>query len=133
MSDVVPFEPRPIGPPGATPPNRPSVPEGYPEVRNEGLSFRDYIAVFRRQIWIILGSLAVFAGAASYIVLTAPPAYRAEAVVRLMDTRRQMTGGGSLVAFHVGGGRPEAFALLNRLGLIGISNNLGDENGRAHV
>ena len=40
--------------------------------------------------------------------------------------RRQMTGGGSLVAFRVGGGRPEAFAVLNRLGLIGISNNLGD-------
>ena len=40
--------------------------------------------------------------------------------------RRQMTGGGSLVAFTVGGGRARAFAVLNRLRLIGISNNLGD-------
>ena len=40
--------------------------------------------------------------------------------------RRQMKGGGSLVAFRVGGGRAEAFAVLNRLQLIKISNNLGD-------
>jgi O-succinylhomoserine sulfhydrylase len=40
--------------------------------------------------------------------------------------RRQMKGGGSLVAFRVGGGRADAFAALNRLELIGISNNLGD-------
>ena len=40
--------------------------------------------------------------------------------------RRQMNGGGSLVAFRVGGGRAEAFAVLNRLQLIRISNNLGD-------
>jgi O-succinylhomoserine sulfhydrylase len=40
--------------------------------------------------------------------------------------RRQMKGGGSLVAFQVGGGRREAFTVLNRLNLIKISNNLGD-------
>lgn len=40
--------------------------------------------------------------------------------------RRQMQGGGSLVAFHVGGGRAEAFRVMNRLRLIKISNNLGD-------
>jgi O-succinylhomoserine sulfhydrylase len=40
--------------------------------------------------------------------------------------RRQMKGGGSLIAFRVGGGRREAFAVLNRLELIKISNNLGD-------
>ncbi len=40
--------------------------------------------------------------------------------------RRQMKGGGTLVAFRVGGGRAEAFAVLNRLQLIKISNNLGD-------
>jgi O-succinylhomoserine sulfhydrylase len=40
--------------------------------------------------------------------------------------RRQMSGGGTLVAFRVGGGRAEAFAVLNRLRLIKISNNLGD-------
>jgi O-succinylhomoserine sulfhydrylase len=40
--------------------------------------------------------------------------------------RRQMASGGGLVALRVGGGQPRAFAVLNRLRLIGISNNLGD-------
>jgi len=40
--------------------------------------------------------------------------------------RRQMSGGGNLVAFRTGGGRARAFAVLNRLRLILISNNLGD-------
>jgi O-succinylhomoserine sulfhydrylase len=35
-------------------------------------------------------------------------------------------GGGSLVAFAVKGGRKAAFAMLNKLDLIDISNNLGD-------
>jgi O-succinylhomoserine sulfhydrylase len=40
--------------------------------------------------------------------------------------RRQMASGGGLVAFRVGGGQARAFHVLNRLGLIAISNNLGD-------
>jgi O-succinylhomoserine sulfhydrylase len=40
--------------------------------------------------------------------------------------RRQMSGGGGLVAFRTGGGQARAFAALNRLRLIAISNNLGD-------
>ena len=40
--------------------------------------------------------------------------------------RRQMQGGGTLLAFHVGGGRAQAFEIINRLRLIRISNNLGD-------
>lgn len=40
--------------------------------------------------------------------------------------RRQMRGGGGLVAFRVGGGQACAFAVQNRLRLISISNNLGD-------
>ena len=39
---------------------------------------------------------------------------------------RQMTGGGTLVSFEVAGGRAGAFALMNALELIDISNNLGD-------
>jgi len=39
---------------------------------------------------------------------------------------RQMTRGGTLIAFEVEGGKAEAFAFLNRLGIIKISNNLGD-------
>ena len=40
--------------------------------------------------------------------------------------RRQMTGGGSIVAFAPKGGKEAAYRLLNGLRLIDISNNLGD-------
>ena len=40
--------------------------------------------------------------------------------------RRQMAGGGTIVTFEVDGGRDEAFATLNGLSVIDISNNLGD-------
>lgn len=40
--------------------------------------------------------------------------------------RRQMDGGGGLLAVQVGGGQARAFEVQNRLRLIAISNNLGD-------
>jgi O-succinylhomoserine sulfhydrylase len=40
--------------------------------------------------------------------------------------RRQMSGGGGVLALRTGGGQVRAFAVLNRLRLIAISNNLGD-------
>jgi O-succinylhomoserine sulfhydrylase len=40
--------------------------------------------------------------------------------------RRQMSGGGGVVALRTGGGQSRAFAVLDRLRLIAISNNLGD-------
>ncbi len=40
--------------------------------------------------------------------------------------RKQMTGGGTLVAFEVEGGKAAAFAFANKLTIVGISNNLGD-------
>ena len=40
--------------------------------------------------------------------------------------RRQMSGGGTLIAFEVAGGKAAAFRLANALSVIGISNNLGD-------
>ena len=40
--------------------------------------------------------------------------------------RRQMSGGGTLVTFEVTGGKAGAFALMNALRLIAVSNNLGD-------
>ena len=39
---------------------------------------------------------------------------------------KQMTGGSTLIAFEVKGGKSEAFRVLNALQLILISNNLGD-------
>jgi O-succinylhomoserine sulfhydrylase len=38
----------------------------------------------------------------------------------------QMSGGGSMVTFEVAGGKEGAFAVMNALRLIAISNNLGD-------
>jgi len=40
--------------------------------------------------------------------------------------QRQMSNGGSLLAFTLDGGRETAFRLLNSLRMIDISNNLGD-------
>jgi O-succinylhomoserine sulfhydrylase len=39
---------------------------------------------------------------------------------------RQMSDGGTLVSFDIMGGKAAAFRLLNALGLVDISNNLGD-------
>ena len=40
--------------------------------------------------------------------------------------RRQMLGGGTVVTFTIDGGKKEAFAVMNALRLVDISNNLGD-------
>ena len=37
-----------------------------------------------------------------------------------------MTGGGTVVTFDVRGGKEQAFAVMNALRLVDISNNLGD-------
>jgi O-succinylhomoserine sulfhydrylase len=39
---------------------------------------------------------------------------------------RQMSGGGTMLAFEIEGAKNEAFAFANGLSIIGISNNLGD-------
>lgn len=40
--------------------------------------------------------------------------------------QRQMAAGGTIIAMHLDGGRPQAQALLDALAIIDISNNLGD-------
>ncbi len=40
--------------------------------------------------------------------------------------KRQMSGGGTLIAFEIAGGKPAAFAVARELELIKISSNLGD-------
>lgn len=44
---------------------------------------------------------------------------------------KQMTQGGTLIAFSVNGARAEAFKVLNSLNLVDISNNLGDTKSLA--
>jgi O-succinylhomoserine sulfhydrylase len=43
----------------------------------------------------------------------------------------QMSGGGTLVAFELKGGKQAAFKLLNALNIVTISNNLGDTKSLA--
>lgn len=40
--------------------------------------------------------------------------------------RRQMTGGGTVVTFELDGDKADAFAVMNALQIVDISNNLGD-------
>ena len=40
--------------------------------------------------------------------------------------RRQMSGGGTVVTFTLDGGKEQAFAFMNALQVVDISNNLGD-------
>jgi O-succinylhomoserine sulfhydrylase len=40
--------------------------------------------------------------------------------------RRQMRGGGTVVTFAIDGGKDDAFAVMNALQIVDISNNLGD-------
>jgi O-succinylhomoserine sulfhydrylase len=42
-----------------------------------------------------------------------------------------MSGGGTLVAFELKGGKQAAFKLLNALNIVTISNNLGDTKSLA--
>lgn len=44
---------------------------------------------------------------------------------------RQMTRGGTMIAFELAGGRDQAFKFLNALEIIDISNNLGDSRSIA--
>ena len=43
----------------------------------------------------------------------------------------QMSGGGTIVAFELKGGKDAAFAMMNAFQIIGISNNLGDTKSLA--
>ncbi len=45
--------------------------------------------------------------------------------------RRQMAGGGTVVTFEVPGGKHAAFAVLDALAVVDISNNLGDAKSLA--
>jgi O-succinylhomoserine sulfhydrylase len=111
---------------------------------------KDYLAVFLRQTgpaispfnaWIMLKSLEtmplrVRAQCASAAAVADHLAKQAGLTGVLYPFRpdfpqaalagRQMTGGGQVVTFTVEGGKAAAFAFLNALRLVKISNNLGD-------
>jgi O-succinylhomoserine sulfhydrylase len=45
--------------------------------------------------------------------------------------QRQMAGGSTLVAFELAGGKEAAFAMMNAMTLVAVSNNLGDSKSLA--
>ena len=45
--------------------------------------------------------------------------------------QRQMSGGGTLIAFELAGGKAAAFAMMNAMRIVAVSNNLGDSKSLA--
>jgi hypothetical protein len=117
MSDIVPFNPR--GLPAQRDPGFARTPaEGYPaEVVTESAGIKEYLAIVRRQLWIVLSFVAVCLGATAYMVLSAPPKFMANSVVRLADARRAMTGNGEGSAYEQVLGR-ETDVLLSQVQVL---------------
>lgn len=90
MSELVPYNPRALQRPSSG--SQGQIPESYPEPVSESTSLREYLAIVRRQWMIVATILAIAVGSTLYIVLSAAPRYRANAVVRLADARRALTG-----------------------------------------
>jgi succinoglycan biosynthesis transport protein ExoP len=123
MSELVPYNPRALQRPFPGPQS--PVPEGYPEPANESTSLREYLAIVRRQWVIVAGILAVAVGSTAYIVLSAAPRYRANAVVRLADSRRALTGGAGEGAYDEVLGR-ETDVLLSQIQVLTSRATVGE-------
>jgi len=129
MSDIVPFQPRNV--PSPRDPGFPRTPaEGYPEVPVESTGIKDYLGIVRRQLWVVLAIVAVCLGLTSWIVLRAPDKYMANAVVRLADTRRAMTGNAEGGSYEQVLGR-EADVLLSQVQVLQSRQIAGDAVDRA--
>ena len=92
MSDIVPYRPG-----GYTPPPReiipPGYPEGYAEPQSDNAGVREYFAIVRRQIWLVLAVVIIVVGPTVYSVMQIAPRYRAVSTIRLADdARRQLAG-----------------------------------------
>jgi tyrosine-protein kinase Etk/Wzc len=123
VSNIVPYDPHPaaIREVGGT---RPPGYDGYPEQEAEGLGIKEYLAIVRRQLWLVLPITLICGGIAAYLVYTAPPRYRAVSVVRLADTRRAWTAGAEVGAYDQVLGR-EADVLLSQIQVLMSRQNVG--------
>ena len=74
-------------------------PEQFTEVEPSA-SISDYLAIIRRQWWVVLSIAAIAVGISFYVVLSAPPRYRAVSVIRLADTRRAVAGDAAAGAYE---------------------------------
>jgi len=129
VSDIVPFNPR--GLPTQRDPVFPRTPtEGYPEIAGESTGIKDYLALVRRQLWVVLSIVAVCLGLTAWVVLRAPDRYMATAVVRLADTRRAMTGNAEGGSYEQVLGR-EADVLLSQVQVLQSRQIASDAVDRA--
>lgn len=94
MGGLVPFHPRDSLAQSDSP-QRHSIPDGYPQERVNPRTVSEYLALIRRQKWIVLASALFFLGLAAWRVSGSLPLYSANAVIRLADARKAMTGGAS--------------------------------------
>lgn len=91
MSDLIAFNGRsPDDPPH---PSGQNGFRGIPEDDGESVDLRELLAVFRRQVWVVLGITTVVFGGMVFIVVRHIPQYQASATVRLQDERRALAGG----------------------------------------
>lgn len=93
MAELIPYRPNPYGgPPREAQGSPPGYPESYPEPPADSAGLREYVAIVRRQIWLVLAVLTLAVGTTVHNVMKVPDRYRAVSTVRLADPARNLTG-----------------------------------------
>jgi polysaccharide biosynthesis transport protein len=69
-----------------------SAAHAQPKTATEFAGIREYLAIVRRHIWVVLGILAVSIAYTGNQARKEVPLYRASSTVRLVDSRRAITG-----------------------------------------
>jgi capsular exopolysaccharide synthesis family protein len=59
----------------------------------EAVDLKEVLATLRRHLWLVITIAAASVGVAAYVAYTSRPYYRSQAVIRLEDNRKAMTGG----------------------------------------
>src|SRR5919206_3324833 len=59
----------------------------------EAVDLKEVLATLRRHLWLVITIAAASLGVAAYVAYTSRPYYRSQAVIRLEDNRKAMTGG----------------------------------------
>ena len=95
MSEIVPYRPGQNSASRELLSNSTGYPESYPEPPSDAVGLREYVAIVRRQVWLVLAVLLLSVGISAYKVSKTPARYRAVATVRLADQGRALTGSSS--------------------------------------
>jgi polysaccharide biosynthesis transport protein len=126
VSEIVPYRPNAYSPvprdPNAVPPG---YPEGYPEPQSDVAGLREYLAIVRRQIWLVIAVVIIVVGPTVYSVMKAPPRYRAVSTIRLADDSRRSFAGDMATSPYDVVGR-ETDILQSQIQIL-TSQAVGDE------